>query len=130
MPSEHICGVPGCKNKGTLHLPPIGPLRDDWYQILQLPTNSQSHRICAIHFDPGDLGKSGKKRRRDARPTRNLPLNSVSLFKQPTQFFLSYLLNFPYLHISFLFVFNLFFFYNSTNLPVFYPFLTFKFENI
>ena len=130
MPSEHICGVPGCTNKGTFTLPPAGPLREEWYRILVLSSVSNSHRICGIHFDARDFGKSGKKLKRTAIPTRNLPLNSVSLFKQPTQFFLSYLLNFPYLYISFLFVFNLFFFYNSTNLPVFYPFLTFKFENI
>ena len=75
MPKTHTCGVPGCENKGTLCLPPIGPLRDDWYRLLQLSTNSQSHRICGIHFDPCDLGKSGKKKRRDVKPTRNLPLN-------------------------------------------------------
>ena len=75
MPKTHTCGVPACKNKGTLCLPPIGPLRDDWYRLLQLSTNSQSHRICGIHFDPCDLGKSGKKKRRDVKPTRNLPLN-------------------------------------------------------
>ena len=89
MPKTHTCGVPGCKNKGTLCLPPIGPLRDDWYRLLQLSTNSQSHRICGIHFDPCDLGKSGKKKRRDVKPTRNLPLNQNPSEHQIQQYLLS-----------------------------------------
>ena len=102
MPSSHVCGVPGCENKGTLRLPPVGPLRNEWYCLLNLSTTSQSHRICPIHFDPLDLSKSGRKRRH-VKPTRNLPLNSVSL-KQPTQFFLSYLSILTKLFLSDLFL--------------------------
>ena len=107
MPVSHNCGVPGCKHKGTITLPPIGPLRNEWYQLLRLDSNSQSHRICKIHFDPSDFGKSGKKLRRgDVKPTRHLPLHSVSLKKTTnTVFPILYLNTFSLLllFISFLF---------------------------
>ena len=118
---QYICGVPGCNNKGTFTLPTKGPVREDWYRILHLSRKSNSHRICGDHFDARDIGISGKKlRRTDVRPTRNLPLISVSLHATNTVFpILSSYLNLSSLLIPFLFVFNLFLFYNITNLLVF-----------
>ena len=101
MPLSHNCGVPGCKHKGTITLPPIGPLRNEWYQLLHLDSNSQSHRICKIHFDPSDFGKSGKKLRRgDVKPTRHLPLHSVSLQTTNTVFPILYP-TLTYFHFSY-----------------------------
>ena len=91
MPTEHICGVPGCNNRGTITLPSSEPRREQWYQILQLSRNSSSHRICVEHFDGRDFGISGQKLRRNGNilPSRNLPLNSVGVHTGPKLNFLS-----------------------------------------
>ena len=98
---QYICGVPGCNNKGTFGVP-NGPLREDWYRILQLSRKSNSHRICADHFHGRDIGISGKKLRANVIPTRNLPLNLVSLHTTNTVFpILSSYLNLSSLLIPF-----------------------------
>ena len=73
------CGVPGCKNKGTVGLPSNAGVKEQWYQILHLSRKSKSHRICLDHFDGRDIGISGTTLKRNVIPKRNLPLNSVSL---------------------------------------------------
>ena len=100
----YTCGVPGCKNKGTVGLPSNAAVKEEWYRILHLSRKSKSHRICLDHFDGRDIGISGTTLKRNVIPKRNLPLNSVSLHTTNTVLsFLTYFLSLFFYHLSFSF---------------------------
>ena len=79
MPREFVCGTPGCTNKGTVYLPKDLELRQEWYRVLNLSHDSNSHRICRAHFRDTDFTITGKRIRPNVIPSRNLPQSFSSV---------------------------------------------------